>query len=250
MELGYFLHARAFQESSVLLDCFTRDSGIVSCIAKGAKRPKSAWRGLVQPFILVNIDYRGRGEVKTIVQLEAEKILPCLSGKKVLIGMYLNEILLKLVQRNDPNPELFHSYHETLGFIARADADIDMQYQLRLFECQLLRSLGFGIDFLHDMHGHAIVEDVVYGYDPERGFFPQNVLPQSKQLITISGAVIIALAHQVRYKDEHQMLEAKKFMRFVIAHHLGPRILNTRKLFTRIQQENKNDIIEADSIRG
>lgn len=244
LELAYFLHIRRFQESSVLLDCLTEQGGIIPCIAKGARRPKSKWRGLAQPFILVNIAWRGRGEVKTLVQLEAESILPCLKGKMVLIGLYINELILTLVQRCDPSPELFKLYHETISQLGAANDNGSLEMVLRKFESGVLGILGFGIDFERDVKGEMISEDIIYGFDVERGFFPQTVLPQSKQMVVISGASIIALKEGRSFINQHQVTEAKKLMRHAINHYLGGKILKTRKLFSDLNGRKKEVVYE------
>ena len=246
MQLSYFLHIRQFQETSVLLDCFTEEAGIVTCVAKGAKRPKSKWRGLVQPFILVNVDWRGRGEVKTLVQLEAEGILPRLTGKMVLVGLYVNELVLSLLHRSDPHPELFRYYHEAINQLSVIQEDSAVQMALRKFECQLLKVLGFGIDFKNDAKGEVIAEDVVYGFDPEQGFFPQTILPQSKKMIAVSGATLIALNEAASFQNQIQLSEAKKLMRQAIAHHLGNKALKTRKLFVDILRKTEKEGVVVD----
>jgi DNA repair protein RecO (recombination protein O) len=230
---AYFLHVRGFKESSAIAECFSKEMGLVACLAKGAKRPKSKWRGLVQPFVFVNINWRGRGEVKTIIQLEAEMILPRLQGKSLLMGFYLNELLLKLVHRADPYPELFDDYHQVLTDLSRAENDKISQVVLRRFECKLLKSLGFGLDLQKDVNDEAIVSDLIYGFDQGYGFYPQAVLPQSKKILAISGETLIALRGDTEFTSDLQLLEAKKLMRFALAHQLGGKELKTRQLFAQ-----------------
>lgn len=231
LQSGYFLHARRFQETSVLLDCFTQEAGIISCVAKGAKRPKSKWRGLVQPFILVSLAWRGRGDVKTIIQLEAGQILPALTGKKVLFGFYINELILNLLHRADPHPDLFQVYQQTINRLREGDDEYQIQVVLRQFECQLLDRLGFGIDLTKDANGQAIEKDLIYGFEVEHGFYPQAVLPQSKQGLILSGATIHALYHGLPFAGEQQYVEAKKLMRQAVNHHLGNKTLKSRQYF-------------------
>lgn len=235
LQLAYFLHIRRYQDSSALLECFTREAGIVTCVAKGAKRPKSKWRSLVQPFILVHVAWRGRGDVKTLIQCEAEQILPALYGKKVLLGLYVNELVLSLLHRADPHSNLFEYYHQTIQKLSASDDDAFLQFVLRQFECQLLKVLGFGIDFENDAQGEPIIADVVYGYDPEEGFLPHAVLPQSSKAIIISGATIQALHQSKMFESGEQFLEAKKLMRQAICHQMGDKTLKTRKLFSELQ---------------
>lgn len=240
MKQAYFLHIRKFQETSVLLDCFTEEMGIITCIAKGAKRPKSKWRGLVQPFILVNLDWRGKGEVKTLIQLEANAILPRLTGRMILVGMYVNELVLSLLHRADPHPELFHYYHDIINHLSVIKDEQAIQVALRKFECQLLTGLGFGLDFEKDIKNEMIVEDVIYGFDPEQGFFPQKILPQSQRNTVVSGATLMALNENISFQTPTQLLEAKRLMRQIITHHLGNKVLKTRKLFSDVARWTDN----------
>lgn len=234
LQHAYFLHVRRYQESSCLIDCLTREAGLITLVAKGAKRPKSKWRALMQPFIGVYVAWRGRGDVKTLIQCEALQLLPLISGKTVLLGLYVNELILNMLHRADAHPQLFDYYHQTITQLASLTTTADLESQLRHFECQLLESLGFGIELKHDAKGHAIIADVVYGYDPEEGFLSQTVLPQSNKSLAISGATLLALAHQEALVSAAQRLEAKQLMRQAIGYHLGDKPIKTRKLFSSI----------------
>lgn len=237
LQPAYFLHTRPFKESSALIECFSRDEGLFSCVAKGAKRPKSKWRALVQPFILVQIAWTGKGEVKTVVQLEAEGLLPMLSGKVLWIGFYMNELILNLLHRSDPHPELFDNYHESLRKIAAEKEEPKIQWILRRYECTLLKALGFGLDFDQDIHGEPILEELVYGYDPEKGFYPHAILPQSKQIPLSSGATLLALKETGQFQNSEQIREAKYLMRFVIAQQLGNKQIKSRKVLAHLLEK-------------
>lgn len=239
---AYLLHLRRFKESSVIAECFSLEMGLVACLLKGAKRPKSKWRGLAQPFILLNIGWQGRGEVKTVVRLEAEQILPRLTGKNLLMGFYLNELLLKLLQRADPHPELFRDYHHVLADLSIAKDDITCQTLLRRFEGLLLKSLGFGLDLEKDASGEVIQEDVIYGFDLEYGFYPQAILPQSRSTLAISGATLKAINGQKGFEKDTELLEAKKLMRTVLAHQLGGKEIKSRRLFAKTSKRSNEQI--------
>ena len=179
---AFVLHQRAFQETSALIECFTQDHGIVALVARGVKRPRSRWYGAMQPFLLLQIDWVGKTDFKTLTQVEAQGLQPALRGAHIRIGMYLNELLLRLLHRGDPHPAVFQAYHETLLAIGALDqTDGDQQQQetlLRRFELLLLADLGYGLDFNCE-------PDLLYCYEPDRGLI-EAVDPASTQVA--SGA--------------------------------------------------------------
>jgi DNA repair protein RecO (recombination protein O) len=82
------------------MECLSKQHGLVSILAKGAKRPRSRLVGKVQPFILLNLSWTGRGELKTLTDLETQNLAPLLTGSKILLGFYINELLLRLLILN------------------------------------------------------------------------------------------------------------------------------------------------------
>jgi len=228
---AYILHIRPFKDSSALLDCLSYQHGIVSLVARGAKRPRSQWRGLMQPFIPLQMGWIGRGELKTLTQLEAEKISPKLTGTNILLGLYLNELLLRLLQRFDPHPQLYHDYDTTIHAISVLQNGDEQQFILRQFELKLLAELGYGLDLTCDAKTQEkLAPELLYTYDPNIGII-ENSDNLSKEQIVVSGASIIAL-HNGHF-DSAQLREMKKLMRFVLAHHLGDKPIQSRRLFSR-----------------
>jgi len=213
----YILHIRPFKDSSAIIDCFSQDFGLISLVAKGAKRPRSHWRGFLQPFVALKMSWLGRSELKTLTDIEAETIYPKLVGEKILIGLYLNELLIRLLHRCDAHPALFDFYDKTIGALALADS-ITQQMLLRQFELTLLSELGYGLDLRH------IMPDLLYAYDSSTGIY-ENAQPNG-----ISGATIIALREN-QVMTENQLREAKKLMRIVLNYYLGNKPLQSRKLF-------------------
>ncbi len=231
--LTYILHVRPFKDSSVIIDCLSSEHGLVSLIAKGAKRPRSRLVGKIQPFILLTLSWVGRSDLKTLTDLETQNLSPVLTGHKILLGFYLNELILRLLQKMDPHPKLFMDYSQTLEALALAEESNREQTLLRYFEIKLLAELGYGLDLHTDGLSHeAILPELLYAYDPALGLFEAQGIAKSRHAMVISGGTLIAL-REGQILNEHALREAKVLMRFVLNHHLGDKPLQSRKLFRR-----------------
>lgn len=228
-EPAYILHIRPFKDSSVIIDCLSHQHGLVSLIAKGAKKPRSRLVGKIQPFILLLLSWVGRNELKTMTEVETQNLAPLLSGHKILLGFYINELILRLLQKMDPHPNLFIDYGHALEDLAKVKEKEEEQALLRYFELKLLAELGYGLDLHHDgQTGEAILPELLYAYDPLLGLYEAQGMSQSKQIV--SGATLIALRENALIQ-ENALREAKLLMRHVLNHHLGERPLQSRKLF-------------------
>ena len=139
---GYVLHSTAWRETSLILQTFTRDHGWVSMVAKGAKRPNSALRSVLSVFQPLLLSWTGAGEVKTLTRAECAGI-HALSGPAMMSCWYMNELLFRLLPREDAHPGLFDAYVTTLQSLAAGGAAAGA---LRRFEWILLRETGYGLD--------------------------------------------------------------------------------------------------------
>lgn len=225
----YILHRRAFKESSVVMECFSRREGWISLVARGAKRARSRFDALLQPFTQIEMEWGGRGELKTLYKAEARTLFPILKPEKLMIGFYLNELLIRLLQKGDAQPLLFDCYHYTLQKLAQLSKEADLQGLLRQFEIKLLEALGYGLCFESDMKGRAIQADLLYSYDPKIGIY-EIAEGSVQEGCFVSGASLLAL-QQDEYSSEAILREAKKFMRFILGCYLGNKPLETRKLY-------------------
>lgn len=144
---GYLLHSLSWRETSLIVQIFSRDHGIVSMVAKGAKRPHSMLRPVLNAFQPLNLSWTGAGEVKTLIKAESMGITP-LSGNSFMSAWYMNELLLNLLPREDAHPELFDSYIVALNQLANTDASssVPASVLLRHFEWILLKESGYGFD--------------------------------------------------------------------------------------------------------
>ena len=231
LESGYVLHHYPFSESSLRLDIFTEETGRLSILAKGARRPKSFWRGLLVPFRPLLFNWTGRSDLKTLTLAEPNGRSLNLTGTILWCGLYLNELLMRLLTPYDTQSEIFQAYHLTLNELAKAPAACEIA--LRLFERDLLSFLGYGIDYQTFEHGESIEPDVMYTYTPNNGFMLVQEL--DKKALIVSGASILALATG-EFENPDQLREAKMILQAAIQSHLTGKPLQTRRLFKEVQQ--------------
>ncbi|HJT97690.1 MAG TPA: DNA repair protein RecO, partial [Rhodanobacteraceae bacterium] len=148
---AFILHARAWRETSLLVEAFTRDHGRVGLVARGVRNPKSRLsRSSLQPLQPLLLDWSTRGELGTLIQAEQAGTPWRLGGDALIAGMYVNELVLKLSSRNDPHPRAFAAYTECL---ARLAEETDIAWTLRRFERDLLADLGYALLLTHTAEG-------------------------------------------------------------------------------------------------
>lgn len=227
---GFVLHSYPHRETSLIVDVFTRDYGRVALIAKGAKRPHSKLRGVLQTFQPLSVGWVGRSEVRTLTSAEWIGGLLPLEKSALLSGFYLNELLVKLLARDDPHPALFDHYIATLNQLGH---DEPVPIVLRKFERALLKETGVGGDFSRcTSTGSPVEADHIYVVDPERGPRPAHPSDNSPQ---ISGKTLLDMERE-DYTDNATQMQSKLLMRFLLAHHLGGATLNTRQILIDLMQ--------------
>lgn len=221
---AYFLHTRPYRESSLLVEVFTAELGRISGIWRGARRSKAGVPQLFQPLLL---EAGGQGELRSLRRVEAAGPALMLAGTALFSGFYLNEVLIRLLPRDEPQPALFVSYAEVLGRLAE---DEEAAALLRSFEVSLLECLGYGIDYGHDSErGEAVSPALHYDFHPERGF--SRATPAAH---TVSGAVLQKLARG-DFRDADAAVAAKRINRLALARLLGSKPLKSRELFIAAQ---------------
>lgn len=223
---AFILHRRPYGETSQLVDLFCQDVGKVSLIFKGGRSSTRMKRGMAQPFTLLLASYFGRSNLKTVKSLEAQTQVVPLQGECLYIGMYINELLYRLLQAETACDGLFECYQRTLISIAR---DSDPQKSLRLFELTLLETLGYGINFDSDVYSDDAIETgFQYQYKQQLGFFAKQAICDPHQVY--DGQDIINLS-QRKLESEATLKMAKRFCRQALAHLLGSKPLHSRTLF-------------------
>lgn len=247
---AFVLHSYPYLETSLIIEAFTRQHGRMAFVAKGARRPKSAMRGVLQAFQPLALSWFGKAELKTLKGAEPARICPQLSGQPLLSGFYINELLLKLSHRDDAHEGLFEAYAEALSrlqglsypgqaspdgspgtpSIARQIAPV-----LRRFERHLLAELGYGLMLEEDSKRQPIQPSERYAYVLEHG--PVQVRPSRHgqgAALELQGKSLLDIARD-DYRDPVSAAEAKQLMRHVLNHHLNGVELHTRQLIRELQ---------------
>ncbi len=219
------LHARAYRETSQLLETFTAGFGRIGLIARGARRPKSAFRGILNPFQPLRLSWSGRGELLTLREADLGGIAADLVGDQVMAGFYVNELLMKLLQRGDPHPELFVHYATLIAEIGQGKP---LELLLRRFELQLLGEIGYALDLEREAVNQVPLQpDQCYEFHAEGGVVPA-INGESDDSV-FSGATLLAIG-RMELENEKQLRDAKRLLRSVLNYHLGDRGLKTRRV--------------------
>jgi DNA repair protein RecO (recombination protein O) len=212
---AFVLHARAYRETSLLLECLTRDYGRVGLVARGVRRERSRTpRALLQPLLPIRLGWSGHGELATLTQVEAAARGVELNGDALLCALYLNELVLRLTARQDPHPRLFADYAATLS---RLETDAAPAWTLRRFERDLLAHLGYGL--VLDVEGDSglpLDPAASYAYRHEQGPVPWR---DSRDGLRVRGAALLALARDTPPAAE-DLPSLRRLMRMAIFTHL------------------------------
>jgi DNA repair protein RecO (recombination protein O) len=225
LQPGFVLHRRDYRDSSLLLELLTRDRGRIVAIAKGAKVGKRRQTGVLQAFAPLLVACQGRGEILTLCKVEAAATPFALPGKRLYCGLYVNELVLYLTAREDPQPQLFAAYLEVLGELAIVD---DVDQPLRRFELSLLSTLGFGLQLTVEADGRTPIDaNQYYDYQTDLGVVPGQAHGW------LSGKTLLALAHREQLSDPQIKLEARRLLRLAIGAQLGNKKLRSRELFRK-----------------
>jgi len=225
-EASFVLHSYPYRETSVIVEALTATRGRVALVARGAKRPRSELRGLLQAFQPLRLSWSGAGELKTLARAEWLGGLPLVAGSALLCGFYLNELLLKLLPREDPHPRLFDAYEAALRDLASGAQQAPV---LRRFELRLLAELGYALSLTHEADtGRPIDPHARYYYAFDRG--PRTVAAEPGQhYLQVRGATLLALA-QEDFSAPDAAAEAKHLMREALDHYLERRALVSRRV--------------------
>ncbi len=233
-EPGFILHTYPYKETSVVAESFTRSHGRVALIARGARRPTSALRGLIQPFTPLLLSWFGKSDLKTLHAAEWQGGLMAPQGRALMCGFYLNELLLRLLARGDAHELLYDRYIATFELLAGEACNMDYERILRRFEKSLLSEIGYGATFDVDAESGAPIEsDIRYVFQPERGALRASGQPGC----VVSGQTLIDLAAD-HFERPTTLTEAKNLMRSLINHTLGAKPLYTRQLLRDLTELN------------
>lgn len=230
---AYVLHSRPYRDSSALVDLLTLHQGLQRVVWRGARGQRRKLSP--QLFVPLLVGMIGRSELKTLTQAEVAGPFTLLQGEKLFSGMYLNELLVRLLSSGDPQPLLFASYQNVLEQLAENAA---VEPTLRRFEWQLLDVLGYGFSLTSDAQGQQIDPQHRYVWDAADGL--QLLTDPSLTSGGFQGNALLAMAAD-EWTDPATLRTAKRLMRQALAVHLGDRPLVSRQLFARQTLSNKGD---------
>ncbi len=229
---GYVLHQRPFRDSSLIIEIFARDHGRLTVFAHAARGPRSRFSAL-QPFQPLLLSWSGRGEAGQLTGAEPARAEPAgqdpgidagrLLSANLMSAFYLNELLLKLLTRHDPTPELYDHYESTLRRLKQAG---DPDTALRHFEARLLELIGYGLNLEAEADtGQPVRNDGHYRFQPGvHGF----VIAEPGTRDAIQGEVLRRLAGGLQFDGESELRQARALMRAALDHCLEGRPLSTR----------------------
>ena len=229
---AFVLHHYPFRETSLVIETYTRDFGRVALVARGARRPKSALRGVLLAFQPLLIGWSGKSELRTLHKAEWQGGYLPLRGLSLICGFYLNELLLKLLPRDDPHDRLFAMYQETLEALSM---NCNHAAILRGFEKNLLRELGYALTLDLDVaNGRPVAAERRYTYVIERGPVALDGGARENE-VELSGQTLIDMQSD-NYASAVTQQQSKALMRMLINHYLGNQVLHTRSLLRDLQQ--------------
>jgi len=212
---AYVLHARAYRETSLLLECLTRDHGRLGVVARGVRGERGRLRrAQLEPFQPLLMDLLLRGELATLTAVEGGAPAPRLTGDTGLAGLYLNELTVRLTERQDPSPDLFDAYARTLFRLGQGEP---LAWSLRRYERDLLEAIGYGLQLLQESdQGELLDPEANYRYLAEHG----AVRCAADHPQALCGSDLLALAED-RMPDARALKRLRDTMREIIRFHLG-----------------------------
>lgn len=232
LQSAFVLHSKPFRNTSLWLNLFTFEYGRVNAIARGARRLRRGGKVLLQPFVPLLVNCAGNSDLQTLRHAEAQAHAYPLMGEALISGLYLNELLNRLLICFDPCVKIFQAYQATLARLAASDS---IEPALRCFEKTLLRELGFGLCLSHETKTNAaVLPDQYYSYEPDDGLSRlaayQPVSDAAVDQAIFSGEHLIAI-EQDQLSDPEVLRAAKRLMRMALAKRLGDKPLHSRRMF-------------------
>ena len=226
-EVCFVLHIRPYRDTSALVNLFSPRYGRFTCVAKGLRgsgKSRQPWRAALQAFNLVSASWQGRGELKSLLDVQSQHSYR-LQGRALFCGLYINELLERLLHQHDPQADIFVLYTQCLS---RLDSGAQLEESLRRFEFGLLEKLGYGLNFSHCNHsGIAISPRQYYYFHPDEGLI---LADDSIVAGRFSGEVLMQLAQDDFSGDA--LLAAKRLSRLALQGLLGNKPLRSRALFS------------------
>lgn len=234
LEPGYVLHSYPYKESSLIVEVFTRHHGRLGLLARGARRPRSAIRGTLLAFHPLRLSWSASAELGTLLAAEWSGGQRALAGLSLMCGFYINELVLRLLPREDAHERLFDAY---AGTVARLAASGEQAVLLRGFELRLLTELGYAPPLDHDAaSGNPVQAGIRYAYVPERGPLAVNGAAPGPEgeAIVVEGQTLLDMSRD-DYGRAQTRDEARRLMRRLIAVRLSGQTLQTREMLQELR---------------
>lgn len=229
-EPAFVLHTYPYKETSLIVEAFSRRQGRTALLAKGARRPRSAMRGVLHAFQPLRLSWSGGGELNTLVAAEWEGGMPFLRGFGLMCGFYVNELILRLLPRDDAHEALFDAYAGSLDRLGRGEPTAGV---LRGFEKRLLAELGYAMLLDRDAASGAPIDPGMhYLYDPERGPLPAKGAAGGEMVVR--GSTLLALDRD-DFGSAETLHQARSLMRALIGQRLHGQTLHTRSVLLELQ---------------
>jgi DNA repair protein RecO (recombination protein O) len=228
---AYVLHTRPFRDTSLIVEFFSKDHGRWTVLAKGARK-NPRWKGWLQPFTALWVQWRGKSELPLLTTAEPQPgAVALLHGNALLSGFYLNELLIRLLEKHDPFPELFTCYQETLLQLTQGPLEI----ALRRFEKRLLQELGYGLVLDRELASNEPLEpEQYYQYRLEQGAVKATDFYQRAENVGeyhYLGKHLLAL-HTESFDTPESLRDAKRLTREALGVLLNHKPLRSRELFS------------------
>lgn len=231
-EPGYVLHTYPYKETSLIVEAFTRRFGRVAVLARGARRPRSAMRGVLLAFHPLRVSWSASAELGTLRSAEWSGPLLPLAGRALMCGFYLNELLLRLLPREDAHESLFDVY---AGALSRLGLHEPPAPVLRSFERRLLAELGYAPLLERDAASGAPIDPRGrYVYEPDLGPIPATGAGEARAgEVVVSGRTLLDVANDDYVRTETRD-EARALMRALIGQRLHGQVLHTRAVLREL----------------
>ncbi len=225
LEPIFILHTRPYSNTSLIVELLTMNQGRVAALARSARGMKSRYKGMLQLFSPLLASWVGGRELKTLGTVERSGPVYQLEGQALVCSFYLNELLMRLLHRDDACPRIYELYKNTLDTFILSK---DLRPALRYFEKNLLQALGYGLPLHRDAQsGDPIHPDANYQFLPERGFLQCHSL--TEDAATYTGRSLLALFEE-KLDNEEVLNSAKRLLRIALARHLGSKPIKSREL--------------------
>ena len=217
---AFVLHSRLYRNTSKIIEFFTAEHGRIAAVVRGVRSGRQAWRGCLQAFTPILVSFSGRYELKTLTKAEATMAPYLLQGNNLISGLYLNELLLRILPPADPHPQLYKHYQYAIAQINQGNST---EMVLRSFEWQTLNELGYGLQF------ENIIAAEDYIFNQEIGF---SIASYKTQQRVYTGDVLLEIAKQ-SWQERKVLVAAKYLFRNALLPLLGNKPLRSRELWLK-----------------